>query len=323
MHSHSFSLLRLLADGQFRSGEEMAGRLGISRATVSQALKQVEEAGVELYRVRGRGYQLAEPIEWLDAGLIRSRLKPAARQFPLHIADALESTNAELMARAAGGADSGTCLVAEWQSRGRGRRGRTWIAGLGGSLTFSLLWRFNQGAGYLGGLSLAVGVALVRALREQGIAGAGLKWPNDLVHNYHKLAGILIELQGDVLGPSAAVIGVGLNLRLPHSLRGSIDQAVTDLDTLAGDVSRNHLFAALLNHLADVLAEFERNGFTSLREEWSAHHVYHGKGVNLLHPGGRATHGVVAGVEADGTLLLQTPAGIERVSAGEISLRAA
>jgi BirA family biotin operon repressor/biotin-[acetyl-CoA-carboxylase] ligase len=219
-----------------------------------------------------------------------------------------------------------TCVVAELQTAGKGRRGRSWQAGLGASLTFSLLWRFQSGASALSGLSLAVGVGLIRALHALGINQARLKWPNDVLvangQSPEKLAGILIELQGDMDGPSAAVIGVGVNLKLPEEMRRQIDQPATDMSTLASEaVNPNVLLGMILKHMADVLSEFERGGFEIFREEWSAHHAYHHQAVRLIMPDGREIVGDVSGVASDGILLVHTSQGEQRFSAGEISLR--
>src|SRR5688572_26796355 len=162
MSALTFMALRELADGQFHSGEDVARSLGRSRATLSEALKRAPELGLDLFSVRGRGYRLAAPIEFLDGELLARELR--STRVRLEVVDEVDSTSTRLLARAAEGAPSGTCLAAEWQSAGRGRRGRSWVCALGGSLTFSLLWRFERGAAHLGGLSLAVGVAVARAL---------------------------------------------------------------------------------------------------------------------------------------------------------------
>ena len=167
---------------------------------------------MELFSVPGKGYRLADPIEFLDASVVASMMGPIAPRVRLAVADEVDSTNSRLLARAATGAASGECLAAEWQSAGRGRRGRSWVGALGGSLMFSLLWRFDRGVGHLAGLSLAVGVAVTRALRECGVATAQVKWPNDVVVDFRKLGGILIETSGEMQGPSVAVIGVGREL---------------------------------------------------------------------------------------------------------------
>lgn len=326
MNNLTFPILRLLADGRFQSGEAIAKHFGVTRATVWNALKEAEAMGVQLFSVRGRGYCLPEPIQLLDHDSVLAAIGEQRAWFNLEIHDQLESTNTYLVRQASDGAAHATCVAASLQTRGRGRRGRAWQAGLGASLTFSLLWRFQLGASALSGLSLAVGVALIRALHGLGITEAELKWPNDvLVHHqsqHQKLAGILIELQGDMEGPTAAVIGIGINLHLPQRLRRHIDQAATDLQTVAKLLPNSSaLLGAVLKHLADVLSEFERSGFTQLREEWMQHHAYQNQAVRLLLPDGRETQGVVTGIAADGILLVDTATGPQRFSAGEISLR--
>lgn len=323
MNPLTFSVLRLLSDGDFHSGEGMAQLLGVSRASIWNALQMLDQSGVLLHKVRGRGYRLPDPPEWLDRASIDAALGGDASLFRLELLDSVDSTNRVLVQSAATDAPHGTCVVAEMQTQGRGRRGRLWHGGLGTGLTFSLLWRFNQGAGFLSGLSLAVGVALMRALQASGVQGAALKWPNDVLHNYRKLAGILIEVQGDMQGPSAVVIGIGLNVKLPGAVKDRIDQAAVDLHTIGGGVApgRNALLAHMLLHLADVLQQFEREGFSALREEWVTHHGYHEKLVQLVLPGGMREEGRVLGVGEDGALLLQTSEGVRRFSAGEVSLR--
>lgn len=322
MKSLAFSIMRLLGDGEFHSGEEMARRLGISRASVWQALKSIDEAGVEVFRVPGRGYRLREPIEWLDRQVIAETLGEMAGAIDLEILDQADSTNRVLLNKAALGAPHRSCVVAELQSAGRGRRGRQWVSKLGGGLAFSVLWRFEQGAGFLSGLSLAVGVALLRAINEIGIDGVALKWPNDLQYQGRKLAGILIEMQGDISGPCAVVVGIGLNLRLGDALLASIDQPAIDLYSITRrNPARNELFGRLLRRLDEVCATFAASGFAALREEWQNHHAYHERPVYLLMPDGSRREGIVRGVDQDGALLLETGQGVSRNLSGEVSLR--
>ncbi|OAM51164.1 biotin--[acetyl-CoA-carboxylase] ligase [Methylovorus sp. MM2] len=321
-NSLTFPILKVLADGRFHSGEALAQHFDVTRATIWNALQDAEALGIEIFSVRGRGYKLPEPIVMLDKQAILSSIGEQRAWFNVEVHDHLESTNTYLMKKAASGAAHATCIVASLQTKGRGRRGRAWQAGLGNSLTFSLLWRFQSGAAALSGLSLAIGVALIRALNEIGIQAAQLKWPNDVLVNYQKLAGILIELQGDMDGPSAAVIGIGINLKLPEHLKRHIDQAATDMKTLTGqDIDPNLILGVLLKHLGDVLKDFEKDGFEILREEWLHYHAYQDKPVRLLMPDGRELQGQVNGVGLDGILLVQTAQGEQRFSAGEISLR--
>ncbi len=315
-------VLRILGDGEFHSGEQLAARLGVSRASIWNALQGVEMFGVRLFKVRGRGYQLADAIEWLARDKVLEHLGAHAETLQVQLVDVIDSTNSVLMQRAFQNSGGAQCLAAELQTQGRGRRGRTWHGALGGSLLFSLLWRFNLGAAQLSGLSLAVGVALVRALQELGVANIQLKWPNDLIHGYRKLGGVLIELQGDTLGPSTAVIGVGLNLRLPDQVKHQIDQAVIDMHSLVPVLpSRNAVLGVALRHLADVLRDFDLHGFESLRLEWQGLHAYQRKPVVMRMPDGAEIAGVVRGVTPEGALILDTTSGERRFGSGEMRLR--
>ena len=322
MNNLTFPILRLLADGRFQSGEEIARHFGVTRATVWNDQKDAEAMGVQLFSVRGRGYRLPEPIQLLEHDSVLDAIGQQRTWFNLELHDHLESTNSYLMKQASTGCAHATCVAASLQTKGRGRRGRAWQAGLGASLTFSLLWRFQAGASALSGLSLAVGVAIIRALHAVGVTEAQLKWPNDVLVNRQKLAGILIELQGDMEGPSAAVIGIGLNLRLPEHVKRHIDQAAIDLQTLMRPPPNpSELLGLLLRHLAEVLSEFESNGFEKLRDEWIQHHAYHNQPVLMLLPDGRQSHGIVVDVASDGVLMVETATGVQRFTAGEISLR--
>lgn len=323
MSELTFRALRALADGRFHSGEDVARALGRSRATLSEALKQAPELGVEIFSVRGKGYKLAAPIEFLDTRAIDERLAAEGSRVRLQVAEQVDSTSTRLLELAAAGAPSGTCLAAEWQSAGRGRRGRSWVATVGGSLTFSLLWRFERGAGHLGGLSLAAGVAVARALVECGVARAQVKWPNDVVTDFRKLAGILVETSGEIQGPTVAVVGVGVNYRLGERAIDRIDQPVADVAGCASPVpSRSELLAALLSHLGRVLDDFDRRGFAGVRDEWRALHAYQGRPVRVVPPRDAPFEARVADVAPDGALVVETADGRSvALASAEISLR--
>jgi BirA family biotin operon repressor/biotin-[acetyl-CoA-carboxylase] ligase len=202
--------------------------------------------------------------------------------------------------------------------------GRPWHAGVGRALTFSVLWRFTQGAGAMAGLSLAAGVAVIRALEGLGAEDARLKWPNDVLWRGHKLAGMLIEMQGDALGPSAAVIGVGLNVRLSKAMRSRIDQPAADLESACGrELDRSAVLAAILVQLVQVLDGFTEHGFAPLRCEWERYHAHQGQMVAVKLPTGRIEEGVASGVADDGALLFRTGTAVRRLHSGEVSVRAA
>lgn len=311
-----FPLLRLLADGRFHSGQAMAGQLGCSRAHVWQQIQTVEqEFGLTIQHVRGKGYRLTRPIDWLDPVAIG---QAGGAGWLIEVAESLPSTSTALLARAADGAPHKLALFAEAQTAGRGRRGRSWLSSLGGSLTFSLLWRFDCGISGLSGLSLAIGVAIVRALARLQVPVA-LKWPNDVLLDGRKLAGILIELSGDTLGPSAVVIGIGVNL----APAGDVGQASGGVHEAAPGLSRNALAGALLEELGQVLEGFERDGFAAWQQEWQRWHAHQGLPVCIHKPDGRVIDGIALGVDPSGALRLETAAGEVRFHVGDVSLRAA
>ena len=331
--SLGFVLLRQLADGAFHSGEDLAESVGLTRARVSQLLKEAETAGLALERIHGRGYRLLATPDFLAADLIRAVLGENVRRNPdiplvaIEVVDEIASTSTELLRRAQRKDIHASVLAAEWQSAGRGRRGRKWTAVAGGSLTFSLGWRFEQGAGYLAGLSLAVGVAVIRALEAEGLPGVELKWPNDLIHRHLKVGGILVELNGDALGPSTVVVGVGLNVRMPATAKRDIDQPVSDLTAVAGrgaaPIDRNRLLARLVAELASAFTIYADSGFPPFAAEWQRRHAYQGKPVKLILPDGASVKGTVAGVDSTGALVLADGPRRARFLSGEISLRRA
>ena len=322
MSTLTFPVLHVLADGQFHSGEALAHQFKVTRATIWNAVQHAENLGIEIFSVRGRGYKLPLAINLLDKNAVLKAIGEQRAWFTLEVLDEVASTNTYLMQNKH--AAHATCVAAHVQTNGKGRRGRTWVSQLGASLTFSLLWRFQCGAAALSGLSLCVGVALIRALRDFEVNSAQLKWPNDVLVDGKKLAGILIELQGDLEGPSVAVIGVGVNLdfnsSLPKNMLESIDQPAIDLVSVKA-IDQNVLLGAMLKHLAYVLSGFEASGFVALRDEWLTYHAYENKPVRMLLPNGTDVKGQVQGVAEDGILLVETALGLQRFSAGEISLR--
>ena len=272
--------------------------------------------------IASKARRAGEAIVALDRTAIVRALNGAP--LTIEIADTADSTNSELLRRTAGGDDiHRRLLAAERQTAGRGRRGRGWLAVAGGSLTFSLGWRFEQHAGHLGGLPLAVGVALVRALDASGYRGIGLKWPNDLVHRWRKLGGILVESLGDAAGPTRTVVGVGLNVRIPASMREEIAAPVTDLGSIGGTAvaDRNVLLARIAVALSQALQLYSDEGLAAFRAHWEQSDVLRGQPVQVLLPDGATVRGVAVGVDADGALLVERGGRRLRFANGEASVR--
>ncbi len=294
----------------------------LSRASVFNVLNQAATLGLSLHAVRGKGYRLPRPVEWLEEATIATKLANFSGRYQVRILDCIDSTNSALMAAALHGARDGTVFCAEHQHAGRGRRGRPWHAVLGGSLTFSVLWRFDGGLASMTGLSLAVGLALARAINRHSRHPARLKWPNDVLVDFRKLAGILVEVQGDMDGAAFAVVGIGLNVSLNEAHRETINQAVIDLAEMGVTVGRNQLLADCLAELDEVSRVFRQQGFAALRAAWMELDAYAEREVSLLLPNAQAVHGVASGVDENGAFLLCDQRGaLNAYSGGEISLR--
>ena len=329
MRPLAYLLLRDLSHELFTSGVRLAEKYGVSRSAISDALRDANESGIAIFSLTRKGYRLAAPIELLDVDRIRAALGAAATRVDVEVLDTIDSTNSELMRRASAGAPGGLCLTAELQTAGRGRRGRHWQSALGASLTFSLLWRFDKGAAQLGGLSLVVGLAVLRALHDLGLRDSdavGLKWPNDIVAGNAKLAGVLIETQGDMLGPTTVVIGLGINVNVSENFKMSINQAVTDVNAICAQgerpPSRNRLLAHILQQLVRALDEFRLTGFSGFKSAWQKHHVLHGKPVHVLFGDSSTVDAIVKDVADDGALIVTINGKVLHVTAGEVSLRA-
>lgn len=316
------TLISLLSDGAFHSGEDIGKRLGVTRAAVWKLIKGLEPLGLEVHAVTGRGYRLAKPLELLDGSKILSQLDAGSNALlnKLAVHHIVGSTNAYLMQSAVNGAPGGVACVAEYQQHGRGRRGRQWVSPYGGNLYLSLLWRFQEGAGRLGGLSLAVAVAVMHALHECGLQGAGLKWPNDILVDNKKLAGILLEVAGESNGPCYAVIGLGVNYDMPASSAAAIEQPWTDLRRCGVHADRNVVAGRVLHHLLLSIPQYVQHGVEGFRDEWRKWDMLRDKPVVLLQ-GEDQRYGVARGIDDRGLLRVENDQGIHCFSSGEVSLR--
>ena len=321
--SNIYELLRMMADGRFHSGETLGGVLGVTRATVWNELQALQRLGVDVYAVPGKGYRLPAPVEMIDAPSVLEGMALDAREAikRLEIYLELPSTNAYLMHEAHNGAPSGAACIAECQTAGRGRRGRTWVSPFGGNIYLSVLWRFASSASVVNGLSPALGVAVAEALHASGIPGVELKWPNDIVWQRKKLAGVLLEMAGESSGPCHVVAGVGVNVAMPADAAQAIDQPWIDAVSIRGaSIARNHLAAMLLQHIARALIEFERDGFAAFLPRWRARDSFAGK-MAELHLANETLRGIVSGIDDRGALLFTHDNRTRAYASGELSLR--
>lgn len=306
------------------SGATLARTAGVTRAAVWKQIEALRLKGVPVEAKVGGGYRLPWPTELLEAPRIRAGLSPDALADVgmIEVHWEIDSTSSEL-ARRIPVLDDLAFVMAETQSAGRGRRGRTWLSPPGMNLYLSVLKRFDAGFASLSGLSLAVGVMLIRALDNLGIRTAGLKWPNDVMAGNAKLAGILVELSGEYSGPCAAIIGVGLNIRLPDSLHERAGQPITDLASLAGGQppGRNHVAAAVVASLSEGLRSFERHGFAAFAKEYAASDLLQGQPLRVIDPRGEY-NATGEGVDERGALRVRRATGeMVMVDSAEISVR--
>jgi BirA family biotin operon repressor/biotin-[acetyl-CoA-carboxylase] ligase len=305
---------------------ELARELNVSRSAVWKAAKTLRELGSTVHAVRNRGYRLAGAGEPLDAALIRDALSRSLRARLRHIEVGwtVTSTNTVLIER--GPPPQGECEVAlaEFQSAGRGRRGRPWFAPPGGAVCLSMSWTFAQVPRDVGSLSLAIGVCVLRALGRLGVADLQLKWPNDVLLGDAKLGGILIELRAEAAGPACAVIGIGLNVALGAALIAQISaMGVAAADLTASGVirpARNHIAAQIIESCMAGLLDFERDGLRAFMDEWRHADALRGRTVTVLN-GDERTRGLARGIDVSGALLVEAPQGLRKFVAGEVSVR--
>lgn len=308
-------ILALLSSGQFVSGEQLATELGISRAAVNKHIDALKTYGVAIYSVKGRGYKLANPISLIDASRLVQSIDNRCFYF-----DEIASTNGFMLSHTTELKNGDVC-VAEYQSAGRGRRGRTWVSPYGHHLYFSLFWTFPQGMAQAMGLSLVVACTLVEVLKSFGVENIGVKWPNDIYLDNKKLAGILIEMSGPADSQCQLIIGVGVNMAMSEEQGKGIDQPWSDLSDLVDMPDKTALVIELQKQLKRDIQLFEREGLAAFKARWQAADLFYGREIRLI-MGDTSVEGICRGVDEQGAVLLETADGVQAFIGGEISLRA-
>jgi BirA family transcriptional regulator, biotin operon repressor / biotin---[acetyl-CoA-carboxylase] ligase len=315
-----------LADGEFHSGEQLAEALGVSRSAVWKAVESLRQLGATLHAVRNRGYRLRSGTDALHAARITELLSAAVRGHLRRIEATwtVDSTNSVLLGRPNSPLGACDVFLAEYQTAGRGRRGRAWLAPPGGAICLSLGWTFREVPREIGALGLAVGVCALRALRDSGLERAALKWPNDILIDGKKLGGILIELRAESAGPANAVIGIGLNVALGAALLERIgEMGVAAIDLVSAGLehpSRNALAAALIDQVVLGLLAFEKEGLRPFLEEWRDADALRGRQIDV-HTLEGVARGLARGIDLHGALVIETPQGVKRFVSGDVTVR--
>lgn len=324
--STRYRLIELLSDGRFRSGEWLGRQLGISRAAVWKHMRVFSEFGLDIHAVPGQGYRLFTPFQPLSADLIRLPLCASvnSRLECLDVLREIDSTS-EYLKRTK--AQHKACCIracaAEWQSSGRGRRGRRWVSPYGTNLYLSLAMQLSKANLRSGGLSLAAAVAVLRALQDCEVDGLGVKWPNDIFYHGRKIAGILLDLSGESSGPFYVVLGIGVNLKVPESAACQIDQPWADLSQCGVKVDRNNLAGIILEALVQAIDTFGEKGLGAFIQEWNQFDLLAGRAVELHYDKEPMITGIARGIDVSGALLIEKNGVTSRFHAGEVSVRVA
>jgi len=317
------NILLRLADGNFHSGTELGNQLGVSRMAVNKGIHGLRELGIAIHSVHGKGYRANTDIQVFQADQIARQLSAAqkSRLDCIEILEKIDSTNDYLKGQLSSAHSKVKICLAEYQTEGRGRRGRQWVASPFRDLILSIAWTFESGPAAITGLSLAAAVAVVQALESCGVSGCGIKWPNDIFWQNRKLGGVLVDIHGEISGPCQSVIGLGLNIGLQDQSGENIGQPwVRVNDIVPQPLDRNMLAGRIITSLLDMLEKFESAGLSPFRSEWERLHLYNGRRVEIRDSTFSGI-GIVQGIDASGALLVKGEQGkIRRCISGEVSL---
>ncbi|MEJ5074942.1 bifunctional biotin--[acetyl-CoA-carboxylase] ligase/biotin operon repressor BirA [Enterobacter ludwigii] len=311
------TLISILSDGEFHSGEQLGERLGMSRAAINKHIQTLRDWGVDVFTVPGKGYSLPEPIQLLNEEFIRNSINEGS----VTVLPVIDSTNQYLLDRLAS-LQSGDVCVAEYQQAGRGRRGRKWFSPFGANLYLSMYWRLEQGPAAAIGLSLVIGIVMAEVLQSLGADKVRVKWPNDLYLMDRKLAGILVELTGKTGDAAQIVIGAGINLAMRRVETDVINQGWINLQEAGIKIDRNTLAVRLIKELRAALVLFEQEGLAPYLSRWEKLDNFIHRPVKLI-IGEKEIFGISRGIDTQGALLLEQDGAIKPWVGGEISLRSA
>ena len=311
------TLISILADAEFHSGEQLGERLGMSRAAINKHIQTLRDWGVDVFTVPGKGYSLPEPIQLLDEEQIARQIEHGR----VTVLPVIDSTNQYLLDRLSE-LQSGDACVAEYQQAGRGRRGRKWFSPFGSNLYLSMYWRLEQGPAAAIGLSLVIGIVIAEVLQSLGADKVRVKWPNDLYLQDRKLSGILVELTGKTGDAAQIVSGAGINLMMRRVESDVVNQGWISLQEAGSSIDRNTLAACLIKELRAGFKLFENEGLAPYLTRWEKLDNFINRPVKLI-IGDKEIFGISRGIDAQGALLLEQDGVVKPWIGGEISLRSA
>ncbi len=310
-------LVKILHDGQYHDGNTLGDTLQLTRSAVWKTIKKLQNYGIKIESIKGKGYQLLEPLLLIDPEKIKNNI---AKHIDLSVFETIDSTN-HYLKRFKTNKHPKIC-IAEQQTAGKGRFNREWHSPFGKNIYLSCLYPFQKDVSELAGLSLLTSLSIIKTLHDMGIKkDLAVKWSNDIVFDGKKLAGNLIEVQAETHAGCHAIIGIGLNVNMLHDEDKKISQDWTSVKAILNRyIDRNELCVSLINNLMQYLNKFEALGFEAFIEEWDTLDSLKNKFISLK-IFNEKIDGKVLGINAQGYLLLQLSDGNVRVcSSGEASL---
>ena len=321
---HFTKVLMRLNHDRFISGQELADIHKVTRATIHNCIQKIDKLGIEIERVRGLGYRLIHPVDFLDKEIIHSHFPAQIQQMcsQLQCLDEIDSTNEFASSIGMPSSNKFYAVLAERQMAGRGRRGREWVSPYAANIYLSIVWPLQRPLHEAGILSPMLALNILKCLNQLGVPNLGLKWPNDIYCNERKLSGLLVECTGGITDTCKLVIGVGVNVAMSRVKHVEIDQQWTDISANVKDwsYSRNELSAQLITSLVDGVLLFEQHNTSDSVDEWMGWDITLNKHV-IIYSEGNERSGIARGIDHNGCLLMETESGVEKISAGDVSLR--
>ena len=309
-----YHITRILDDGGLHAGTKIAEQMGVSRTAVWKIIQRLKNFDVEIDGQHG-GYQLKSPLKLLDSNIVKKKI--SHENIKLEIFETLDSTNDYLKTHTSC-TDPHFC-VAETQTGARGRMGRGWVSPFGSNLYMSLSYLFSEDISELSGLSLVIGISVVKALKSlTREIPLQLKWPNDIVVEGKKLGGILVDVIAEANGQCRVIIGLGLNVNMTQA---TVDRPWTSLELLLNrKIDRNELLANLMDSMLETIDQFRQNGLQAFMHEWNALDSLEGKFISLVCAGNEIT-GTARGVDTLGRLVLESTTGERKAySSGDTTI---
>ncbi|MGB0496135.1 MAG: bifunctional biotin--[acetyl-CoA-carboxylase] ligase/biotin operon repressor BirA [Kangiellaceae bacterium] len=327
-------LVNTLADGEFHSGQDLASKLGVSRTAIWKLIAKLQSWHIDIYSVKGKGYKIPDGLSLIDKDKLEQLVSNKLNYFPIiDLLTTVDSTSSFISeqwqinsqidkAVKSESYKQGRVCISEHQSKGRGRKGNSWVSPFGANLYFSIGIDLPVGLSVLGGLSLAIGIGLTEFINRFTNEEVKLKWPNDLLSDNKKLAGILVEASGDSNDNSFINIGIGINWNMPAKFTQEIDQPWRNLaDILSAPIDKTTLMANLLIELDKTVDTFISQGFEMFSKRWEKNSAFIGQEV-LISTHKEKVKGVEKGIDKNGAIIVKTKKGVKSFYSGEVSLRA-